>query len=749
MKKITLLAMILISINALAISPPSCSTPIITQQPNNVAICTGMIATFSIMANGDFLTYQWQVDLGAGFTDLGNMPPYGSVTSNLLNITFVPPSFSGYQFRCVVTDSCANTSTSNAATLTINPPPIVTANSATIVSGGTAILTATGATSYVWHIGGMMGDPTNPISLSPTSTTTFTVTGTSNGCSSTTTATVTVTIQGVTGATGPTGLTGATGAVGATGSTGADGIQGVTGATGTIGATGLQGNTGAIGATGATGADGALSAWGKGGTAGTNPATDFLGTTDATALSFRTNNIERIRILPSGSIGVGTATPVAIGKVFQVSSNDASGTSMFLENSVSGGKNWRMLSCATNNTGGAGSFMIVNHTDDSANPKLMITPAGNIGIGTATPNSIGKTLHVASTNTGGTSLFLENTKSWRMLSTGTANTGGGGNLLIVNHSDDAANPKFMISVAGNVGVGTVTPSAKLDVNGSAKIANDLTVGGNFSFAGNKTISYLPASGGNPEVFAFGKVGSWFDPIPDQCYNTDYSHYGTVNEFAGILQSFKKSGANEGVLSMGFNGNNGIIELAGTGGNTTTSGAPAPANLLINNQCGKDVYMCTGPNGTNGGNVFMCTGDGSGNVLMCNTINDPSNGVVGAVGIGTLLTNNPNNYKLAVNGIIGAKELKIEINSSTWPDYVFEKKYSLLPLNELEQYIQKNKHLPNIPSAKNVKKENGVLVGEMQTKLLQKVEELTLYIIEQNKKIIEQNKRIEALENNKN
>lgn len=336
-RKITLLAMILVSINAFAILAPSCAPPIITQQPSDNSTCAGQNVLFSIIANGNTLTYQWQVDqgLGAGFTDLSNGIVYNAVTSNILSISSIPLPFNGYQYRCVVTDSCANIITSNAATLFISLPPIVTANSATIVAGGTAILTAAGATSYVWHIGGMMGDPTNPISLSPTTTTTYTVTGTTNGCSSTTTATVTVTIQGVTGATGPTGLTGATGAVGATGATGADGVQGVTGATGTIGATGFQGNTGAIGATGATGADGALSAWGKAGTAGTNPATDFLGTTDATALSFRTNNVERIRILASGSIGVGTATPVAIGKVFQVSSNDASGTSMFLENSVS------------------------------------------------------------------------------------------------------------------------------------------------------------------------------------------------------------------------------------------------------------------------------------------------------------------------------------------------------------------------------------------------------------------------------
>lgn len=802
MKKITLLAMILISINAFAILVPQCATIDITEQPGNIATCEGQGTFFSMVANGTGLTYQWQVDQGAGFTNLSNNPPYSSVTSNLLSISFVSQSFNSYQYRCIVTDSCATTSISNAGTLTVSSPPVVTANSATISSGETAILTATGATTYVWHIGGMMGDTTNPISLSPTSTTTYTVTGTTNGCSSTTTATVTVTIQGATGATGATGPTGAIGAVGATGATGADGIQGATGATG---AQGVQGNTGA---TGAAGADGALSAWGKAGTAGTNPATDFLGTTDATALSFRTNNVERIRILPSGSIGVGTATPVAIGKVFQVSSNDASGTSMFLENSVSGGKNWRMLSCATNNTGGAGSFMIVNHTDDSANPKLMITPAGNIGIGTAIPNSIGKTLHIASANTGGTSLFLENTKSWRMLSTGTANTGGGGNLLIVNHSDDAANPKFTISAAGNVGVGTVSPSAKLDVNGNAKIANDLIVGGNFTFGGDKTISYLPASGNNPATLSFGAFPWVLPPNWNPCLTIGMPNNHTINQFTGIIQSYQNSpsGANTGLLAMGFNGTDGTIELAGSGDNPTT-------NLLINNGCGKDVFICTGQNG---GNIQLCATDGqvaigknlsqadplmkldiAGNVELNNYTlflrnhhhglgwfgNDPganppvtqpfttdanenidgpvlfgySGGALGTsnnvktialrwnsngkVQIGTqTITSGPHtDYKLSVDGKIVAKEIYVIAPSNGWADYVFASDYKLSSLDEVEKYYKKHKHLSEIPSEKEII-ENGINVGEMNKLLLKKIEELTLYLIEQNK-------RIETLEKN--
>ncbi|MGG9962865.1 DUF7151 family protein [Ferruginibacter sp. SUN106] len=99
---------------------------------------------------------------------------------------------------------------------------------------------------------------------------------------------------------------------------------------------------------------------------------------------------------------------------------------------------------------------------------------------------------------------------------------------------------------------------------------------------------------------------------------------------------------------------------------------------------------------------------------------------GNVGIGT---DNPT-YKLSVVGNIRAYELVVENN---WADYVFDKKYKLLPLTEVEKFIQQNKHLPNIPSAKDVE-EKGLHVGDIQKRMMEKIEELTLYIIQQQKEI---------------
>ncbi len=105
---------------------------------------------------------------------------------------------------------------------------------------------------------------------------------------------------------------------------------------------------------------------------------------------------------------------------------------------------------------------------------------------------------------------------------------------------------------------------------------------------------------------------------------------------------------------------------------------------------------------------------------------------GNVGIGIIPSNILKNYKLAVGGALIAEEVRVELKD-TWPDYVFEKKYNLPTLKHVENYITKNGHLENIPSAKEVL-QNGIKLGEMNALLLEKIEELTLYIIQQEKRI---------------
>jgi hypothetical protein len=124
------------------------------------------------------------------------------------------------------------------------------------------------------------------------------------------------------------------------------------------------------------------------------------------------------------------------------------------------------------------------------------------------------------------------------------------------------------------------------------------------------------------------------------------------------------------------------------------------------------------------------------------VNSVSSIFTGNVGIGA----NPGSFKLAVEGKIAARGVKV--TNISFADYVFDSTYQLRPLFSVEKFINQYKHLPGIPSAKEVEKEGGFEVGEMNVKLLEKIEELTLYVIELKKENEQMKKAIKEIREKK-
>jgi hypothetical protein len=171
----------------------------------------------------------------------------------------------------------------------------------------------------------------------------------------------------------------------------------------------------------------------------------------------------------------------------------------------------------------------------------------------------------------------------------------------------------------------------------------------------------------------------------------------------------------------------IINATGTSGELRFSEDGVPKGFVWYGKTGN--YMAFG-RGSTTNSLFV---DGAGNF-----------------GIGTTT---PGSFKLAVEGKIYGKEVQVAL-TNPGPDYVFANNYQLLTLNEVKTYIDQHKHLPEVPSAKEMEKD-GIQLGEMNMLLLKKIEELTLYMIEQNKKltsqndlILKQHDRITKLENSK-
>jgi hypothetical protein len=354
---------------------------------------------------------------------------------------------------------------------------------------------------------------------------------------------------------------------------------------------------------------------------------------------------------------------------------------------------------------------------------LSNTNSGSVGIGTS--STVAK-LTVQTDNANPFGLMHTNgSLTLRSeLSSGQTWLGNSSNNPLHLHTDNGAGAKISLFSNGHVGINygqfTPPPSA-LDILAKPEFASRIR--GTNPYMGFHT--YDP---GNSDSEQFGFIRAW-------------TEHGNVTGLFGLEIGAPPRGtlnvAKTVVLSTNYQRRLLITENGNVGiGVGTTPAAKLTIQGASSNSMSNTVdisNLTIGPNsshvhwGTKGDWYIRSAAD-DGKVV----IQDLANGYVG---IGT---SNPDpTYKLSVNGIVRAKEVIVETN---WADFVFDKNYRLRPLASVEQFIKTHKHLPDLPSAAEIQ-QGGAKMAELTTKMMQKIEELTLYSIAQEKRIRQLEKQL--------
>ncbi|MCF2875536.1 MULTISPECIES: hypothetical protein [unclassified Tenacibaculum] len=453
------------------------------------------------------------------------------------------------------------------------------------------------------------------------------------------------------------------------------------------------------------------------------------------------NKGQGITVKGDGKIGIGTETPsgkleVMGDGVFRATDN-THGLALHVRN-TSGTNSFTLRGFTTKGQLKAQNGLHFEMEDELGNTWFHGQNGGRVGIGTKTPGAKldvnGNINFTASqgvwltgkTDTGGInsstqlktghyqSLIRQKTASNHVV-----NLGGIGNVFGFfgfdkNRTSNGFDHSLIMNVDnGFIGVGTIIPTAKLDVNGNINFASSqgIWLTGKTDTGGINSSTQL-------------KAGTYQSLIRQKTASNNVVNIGGIGDVFGFF-GFDKNRTINGVdhsLVMNTNSGNigaGIVEprekLDVNGSIIVKDGH----NLSWGNKYGAGIPTIAA--NTASGIYFYPNGSTLGATMKIDK--------AGNVGIGTSTTGT---HKLAVEGSIGARKIKVEAFPN-WSDFVFEKEYKLPTLKEVENHIKEKGHLKDIPSAVEVKKD-GFYLGEMDAKLLQKIEELTLYTIQQEKEI---------------
>jgi hypothetical protein len=307
-------------------------------------------------------------------------------------------------------------------------------------------------------------------------------------------------------------------------------------------------------------------------------------------------------------------------------------------------------------------------------------------------------------------------------------TGGLNFYKVSNPHLTGSNYNIFIRNDGNVGIGTGTPTSKLFVEGSTLLNGSLTVSSLASTSEPKMVV----------VDHLGRLSTNNIPVGDNLG----SHIATKNiQLSGnFITNDQETGIDEGIF-IGTTGNVGIKTNSLSDDDDLTVAAPTTkdASIKLIGSGTKSSFLWTA-NGTRS----MGIGVNSSECAVYEGTNKVIKIVGGKVGIGLPTTGvastMPGNYTLFVGQGICTEAVRVQLGG-LWADYVFNNDYKLMSVEELEKFISVNRHLPDVPTREEVKT-NGLDVEQTDALLLKKIEELTLYIIDQNKRIVELEKKLD-------